>query len=323
MKTCLFLLLAIRFITNPVLADDLRLGIIGCDTSHATAFTELLNDPQAKNHVPGARVVAAFPGGSKDIQSSWSRVEEYTKTLQNKYHVRIYEDLEQMCRDVDAILLESVDGRPHLEQARAVFKAGKPLFIDKPMAGSLKDVEQIFHEAARSRVPLFSSSALRFGHDTQAAHHGSLGKISYAETSGPCELEPHHPDLFWYGVHGVEALYTVLGPGCQTVQRGTNAQGKIEVTGTWSGGRKGVFREDKGFHGLAKGDQGEAQVGSFDGYAPLVEQIVKFFQTRVEPVPREETIEIFAFMEAADLSKEKNGEPVRLSDLLHPQPQQK
>ena len=102
-------------------------------------------------------------------------------------------------------------------------------------------------------MPVFSSSGLRFAKSSQAVREGSIGRVTYAETYGPCEREPHHPDLFWYGVHGTEALFTVMGTGCETVQRGTTADGKIEVTGTWSGGRKGIFREDKSFHGLAKG----------------------------------------------------------------------
>jgi len=295
---------------------DLRLGIIGCDTSHATAFTETLNDPQAKGHVPGAKVVAAYKGGSPDIPESAKRVEGIAKTLQEKYGVKMYDSIEALCPDVDAVLLESVDGRPHLEQVKPVFQAHKPVFIDKPMAGSLRDVIEIFRLAKQAKVPVFSSSALRFAKDTQAVHHGSLGTVSYAETYGPCELEPHHPDLFWYGVHGVEALYTVLGTGCQTVQRGTYADGKIEAMGTWRHGRKGVFREDKNFHGLARGEKGEAPAGSFDGYVPLVAEIVKFFQTGIAPVKPEETIEIFAFMEAADESKHQGGAPVKVSDMV-------
>jgi predicted dehydrogenase len=297
-------------------AAELRIGIIGCDTSHVPAFTEILNSPNAKDYVSGAKVVGAFKGGSKDIESSWSRVEGYSKTLQEKYGVRIYDTIEQLCGDVDAVLLESLDGRPHLEQATPVIKAGKPLYIDKPMAASLHDVIEIFRLARQARVPVFSSSSLRYGKDTQAAAHGALGKITYAETSSPCELEPHHPDLFWYGVHGTEALFAVMGTGCQSVQRGTTAEGKIEVTGFWKGGRKGVYRENTGYVGLARGEKGEAKVGSYDGYAPLVAQIVKFFQTGVAPVPAEETIELFAFMQAADESKRAGGKPVKIKAVL-------
>jgi hypothetical protein len=291
---------------------DLRIGIIGCDTSHVVAFTETLNNPEAKGHVPGGKVVAAYKGGSPDIPSSISRVEGYSKTLREKYGVKFYDRIEAMCKDVDAMLLESVDGRSHLEQARPVLHARKPVFIDKPMAASLQDVIEIFRLAREAKVPVFSSSSLRFARNTQAVRDGLIGRVTYAETYSPCEREPHHPDLFWYGVHGVESLFTIMGTGCQTVQRQSTPDGKIEVVGTWSDGRKGVFREDQDFHGLAKGEKGETAAGSFDGYEPLVAVIMKFFQTGVAPVKPEETIEIMAFMEAADESKNKGGAQVRL-----------
>jgi predicted dehydrogenase len=291
---------------------DLRIGIIGCDTSHVPAFTELINNPKAKGHVAGGKVVAAFKGGSPDIQSSSSRIEEYSKVLQDKYGVKLYDSIEEMCKEVDAVLLESVDGRPHLAQVKPVLLAGKPVFIDKPMAASLKDVLEIFRLAQEAKVPVFSSSSLRFGRDTLAVRDGSIGKVTYAETYSPCHLEPHHPELFWYGVHGVESLFTIMGTGCETVQRQKTPDGMIEVVGTWSGGRKGVYREDAKYRGLAKGEKGEAPVGTYDGYEPLVVAIMKFFQTGVAPVPSKETIEIMAFMEAADESKNQGGAPVKI-----------
>lgn len=297
-------------------AADLRIGIIGCDTSHVTAFTEALNDDSAKGHIAGARVVGAFKGGSPDVKASWSRVEQFSKTLQEKYHVTFYDTIEGLCQQVDAVLLESVDGRPHLAQAGPVLRAHKPLFIDKPMAGSLRDAAEIFKLAKEQGVPVFSSSSLRFAANSQTVRHGSLGKVAYAETYGPCELEPHHPDLFWYGIHGVESLYTVMGTGCQTVQRDTTPDGKIEVIGIWSGGRKGVYREAKEYHGFARGEKGEAPVGSFDGYLPLVAEIMTFFKTGVAPVKPEETLEMLAFMEAADQSKRQGGPPVSLAEVM-------
>jgi hypothetical protein len=312
-----FVLIASLICCSAAFAADLRIGIIGCDTSHVKEFTETLNNPDAKGHIPGGKVVAAFKGGSKDIPSSASRVEGFTTLLQTKYGVHIYDSIEELCKHVDVVLLESVDGRPHLEQVKPVLKAHKPVFIDKPMAGSLKDVMEIFRLAKEAKVPIFSSSGLRFSKDTQAVRGGSIGRVSYFETYGPCELESHHPDLFWYGVHGVEALFTVLGTGCETVQRGTTPDGKIEVTGIWSDGRKGVFRaESKGFHGLARGDRDEAPAGSFDGYVPLVAAIMEFFKTGVAPVKPEVTMEIFAFMTAADESKAKGGAVVNLSDVM-------
>ena len=296
---------------------DLRIGIIGCDTSHVVAFTETLNNPAAKGHVPGGKVVAAYRGGSVDIPESQKHLAEFAPKLAEKYGVKFYDSIAELCTNVDVVCLESLDGRPHLEQAKVVIAAGKPLFIDKPVAGSLRDAAEIFKLAAVARVPVFSSSSLRFAKNTQAVRQGAIGPVKYAETYGPCAIEPHHPDLYWYGVHGVEALFTVMGPGCQTVQRGVTTNGLIEVVGLWPGGRKGIFREDKNFHGRAEGEKGEMPVGAWDGYVPLVAAIMKFFQTGVAPVKPEETLEIFAFMDAADASKQQGGAPVRMSDVLN------
>ncbi|MFZ2642545.1 MAG: Gfo/Idh/MocA family oxidoreductase [Verrucomicrobiia bacterium] len=323
MKTITSLLVATLVLaTATCFSADLRIGLIGLDTSHVIAFTKTLNDPKDKNHVAGAKVVAAFKGGSKDIDSSWSRVDKYTEQLQKDFGVKIVSSIEDLCSQVDAVMLESVDGRPHLAQARPVIKAGKPLFIDKPMAGSLSDALEIFRLAKENNVPVFSASSLRFGKNTQAVRNGSVGKVLNAWTSSPVSLEPHHPDLFWYGIHGVESLFTVMGAGCETVKRGTTSDGRIEVTGTWSGGRTGIFREgaktkgSKPYGGTAKGEKGEADIGTYDGYAPLLVEVIKFFQTRVSPVPERETIEILAFMTAYDESKKLGGQPVNICDVL-------
>jgi len=297
-------------------AADLRVGIIGCDTSHAVAFTQVMNDPQAKGHVPGAKVVGLFKYGSPDIESSWKHVEPNAQKLQNDFGVRIYDSIAALCQDVDCVLLESMDGRPHLEQVKPVLAAKKPVFVDKPLAASLRDARQIFKLARAARVPIFSSSSLRFASNNVALRNGLIGPVTYCETYGPCSLEPNHPDLFWYGIHGVEALFTAMGPGCRTVKRGTTPDGKIEVIGTWKGGRTGIYREGNQFRGVARSAKGEAPAGSFDGYAPLVVEIVKFFQTGIAPVSQQETLEIFAFMEAADESKRLGGAEVKIADML-------
>jgi hypothetical protein len=298
---------------------DLRIGIIGCDTSHVTVFTEILNNPQATNHLPGGKVVAAFKGGSPDVKDSYTRVDGLSKTLSEKYGVRFYDSIEELCRNVDAVLLESVDARSHLPQFQKIIQAGGPpipVFIDKPIAASLPDAQEIFRLAKQAGVPVFSSSSLRFDTATQAVSHGSIGKVIYAETYGPVHIEPHHPELYYYGVHGVEVLCTVLGPGCESVRRMTTPEGKIEVVGAWSEGRTGIFREDKKYHGLARGLKGEALVGGEAGYKPLLVEIMNFFQTRVAPVKPEETLEIMAFMTAADESKSQGGARVKLKEAM-------
>ena len=315
MRASVYLLLG--FLSCCVAAGaELRIGIVGCDTSHVPALTETFNNSAGKHYIAGGKVVAAYKGGSKDIEASWSRVEGYSKTLKDKYGVTFYDTIEELCRHVDVVLLESVDGRPHLEQVKPVIQAGKPVFIDKPVAASPKEAREIYRLAAEAKVPVFSSSSLRFAKATQAVRNGSIGKVTEVESYGPCTVEAHHPELFWYGVHGVEALFTILGPDCETVQRTTTPEGKIQVVGLWSGGRKGVFREDKDFHGTAKGEKGEAPAGTFDRYVPLAVEIMKFFQTGKAPVQPEETLAIIAFMEAAEASKSRGGAIVRIEDVV-------
>jgi len=319
MKLLLAILSGIILTFPAIAADELRLGLIGLDTSHVTAFTKLLNDTKHKDHVPGGKVVAAFKGGSPDIESSASRVEGYTKQLQDDFGVKIVPTIEELCQQVDAVLLMSVDGRPHLEQAKPVIKAGKPMFIDKPVAGSLRDAIEIYRLAKEAKVPVFSSSSYRYYESLVEVKKANVGEIRSVISYGPAHLEPHHPDLFWYGVHPTEALFTMLGTGCETVSRTTTPDTDI-ISGIWSGGRIGTL------HALRKGPTPHKvivfgtkavaeQKGSGD-YAPLVREIMKFLKTGVAPVSPEETIELFAFMEAADESKRQNGAPVKIKDVL-------
>ena len=302
-------------------ADEkvIRIGIIGCDTSHVPAFTKAFNDPKAAGDLAGFKVVAAFPGGSPDVPSSRDRVQKFADELKAG-GVEIVDSIPKLLERVDAVLLESVDGRPHLEQARPVIEAKKPLFIDKPMAGSLADAVAIAELAKRHGVPWFSSSSLRFGPKLAGLRADpKVGEIVGAEAWSPCALEEHHPDLFWYGIHGVEALYTLMGPGCERVTRVQTDGGEL-VVGTWRGGRIGTFRgirEGKADYGaVAFGKKGIGTQLGFEGYKPLVEQIGRFFKTGKPPIAPEETIELMAFMEAADESKRQGGKPVSLPDVL-------
>ncbi len=303
---------------HPLKADTLRVGIIGCDTGHATAFTKLFNDPSESNYIPGFKVVAAYRGGSPDIPESMGRLDGIVKTLTEKYSVKMTSTVEELCGMVDAVLLESLDGRPHLEQIRPVIKAGKPVFIDKPVAGSLKDVLAITKLAKESGVPWFSSSAYRFYPCMLEVKTNKIGDIRSAISYGPCETEEHHPDFYWYGIHPSEALFTIMGQGCETVSRSTTSNTDV-ATGIWKDGRVGIFigqRNASTHKVILFGSKGVAEQKGDGDYAPLVRQIATFFQTKVAPVPNEETLQIYAFMEAADESKRQGGKPVSLSDVI-------
>jgi predicted dehydrogenase len=299
--------------------EVLRAGMIGLDTSHAPAFAELLNGSRTTGELAGVKVVAAFPGGSPDLPASADRVADYTKKLA-EMGVEIVGSIEELLPKVDVVLLESVDGRPHLAQAIPVLRAKKPMFIDKPVAGSLADAVAIFQLAKQLEVPCFSSSSLRFSKGILAMRDDPrVGKVLGCEARGPCSLEPHHPDLFWYGIHGVETLFTIMGPGCVAVSR-VQTDGTDFVVGRWGDGRVGTFRGLRdGAHGYGAtvfGSKGIAPSGGYDGYEPLAVEIVKFFKTGKPPVSAAETLEIYAFMEAADESKRQGGAPVSIESVL-------
>jgi predicted dehydrogenase len=298
----------------------LRAGIIGLDTSHVIAFTQVLNNPKAQGVLADVRIVAAYPGGSPDLPDSRDRVAGFTKDLRDKFGVEIVDSIDELLKKVDVVFLESVDGRPHLVQVKPVLKAGKPVFIDKPVAGSLADAIQIFQLAKEHNVPCFSSSSLRFSPGIAGMRKSDkVGAVMGCAAYGPCPLEEHHPDLFWYGIHGVEALFTIMGPGCESVSR-TQTKDTELVTGVWKDGRVGTFRGIRGgksdYGALVFGSKGIAPSGGYGGYEPLVVEVCKFFKSGHPPVSAEETLEIFAFMEAADESKRRGGAPVTLKNVM-------
>jgi predicted dehydrogenase len=303
--------------------NEIRIGIIGVDTSHATEFTRILNDTSAANYVPGFRVVAAYPKGSENIPSSASRIPANTEAVA-KHGVQIVNSIEELLPLVDAVLLETNDGHPRLQQARQVIAARKKMFIDKPVAASLKDTGLILKEAHDAGVPVFSASSLRYLEAAQKVRAGSIGTVYGCDAYSPESREPSHPSLFWYGIHGVETLFTVMGPGCESVTRIETETSDV-VVGRWKDGRIGTFRGLRpqsndgpkvGYGGTAFGSKGIVELGPFKGYRPLVDEIQKFFKTDVPPIDPRETLEIYAFMEAADESSRQGGKTILISDTL-------
>jgi len=304
--------------TRETVKNGLRIGIIGLDTSHATAFTKTFNAEDASPEFGGYKVVAAYPQGSRDIESSVSRIPGYIEEIR-KFGVEIVNSIPELLEKVDVVLLETNDGRLHREQALPVFKAGKTMFIDKPIAGTLADAFVIFQMAEYYKTPVFSSSSLRYMTNTNdIVKNRSIGRVLGAETYSPCTLEATHPDFFWYGIHGVEALFTVMGTNCQSVSRFNTPNTDVAV-GIWEGNRIGTFRGLRagrtGFGGTVFGERGIKTLGDNMGYDPLLKEVVKFFQTGVSPVKPEETLEIYTFMEAADESKRRGGMQVKMAEI--------
>ena len=293
-----------------------KVGIIGLDTSHSIAFTKVLNAASPNAEYKGYKVVAAYPYGSKTIASSADRIPGYIEQVK-EMGVSIVGSIKELLDQVDVVLLETNDGRLHLEQALEVFKAGKRMFIDKPIAASLADAVAIFDASKKHNIPVFSASSLRY---IKGAQDLDKSKVLGADAYSPSTYEQTHPDLFWYGIHGVETLFTVMGTGCQEVVRIHTPDTDV-VVGTWEGGRIGTFRGTRsgksGYGGVVYTADGNVSLGPYGGYEPLLVEIINYFETGKVPVSPEETLEIFAFMAAADESKANGGHPVNMQEILN------
>jgi hypothetical protein len=289
----------------------LRAGLIGLDTSHVVGFTEIINNADDRP-VADIKVVAAYRGGRPDLPISANRIDGFTNTLRERYGVEIVDSIDELLKRVDVVLLESVDGRQHLEQARPVIEAGKPLFIDKPIAASLADTIEIFELARKHNVPCFSSSSLRFNEKLQSLRGGTpeIGNIVRCDATGPINPLEGHPDLAFYGIHGIEMLFTVMGPGCKRV---TWQQDGL-IKGEWEDGRIGTFAEGP-YQVRVTGTKGNAESGG-GSYGPLIAEIARFFKTGKPPVPAEETTNLFAFIAAAQESKDNGYVPVAIEEVM-------
>jgi predicted dehydrogenase len=304
---------------NKPVAAGKRVGLIGLDTSHVTAVTTSLNTPKPGTDWGGYKVVAAYPTkGSADMKESIGRLAGFTETVKG-LGVEIVDSIEELLKKVDVVLLESVDGRRHLQEALPVLKARKPMFIDKPIAASLAEAMVIFDASKKYNTPIFSASSLRYIPGASEIAEGKIGKVQGADAYGHCYIEPHHPDLFYYGIHGVEILYSIMGTGCKSVVR-THLENSDFVTGTWVDNRIGTFRGTRfgtGTMGATVfGDKGISVLDKSPGYDALWRKVIGFFETGVVPVTPDETLEVLAFMEAADESKRLGGSAVELKVIM-------
>ena len=280
------LVIACRTAASEETATPIRAGIIGLD-AHALPWTKIINDPNAEGIFAEMKVVAAVPGGSLDIPQSVKLLKERQAEV-GKLGVQMVDSIERLLPKVDVIMILSIDGRKHLEEVRPVIAAGKPVFIDKPIAASLTDAIEIFRLAEQYDVPCFSSSALRFAKQSANVRDDpQLGEVVGCDQFAPCPLEPHHPDLFWYGIHGVEPLFAIMGTGCVSVTR-VHTAGTDLAVGVWKGGRIGTFRGirdgRRGYGSTVYRTHGIVPGGGFDGYEPLIKEIIQFFKAGTAPV---------------------------------------
>ena len=317
-----FALLLIPFVSA---FAETKVGIIGLDTSHALAFTEIMNvtkDPR----VAGFRVTAAHQWGSRDIVSSTNRYPKYIAQMR-EMGVEIVPTVDDLIAKVDCVCLETNDGREHFWQAEKCFAAGKPVFIDKPIAHNLRDAIRIYEAGRKYGAKYFSASALRFTKVAQAARAGEYGRILGAALGSPSPLEEQgtHNFYSWYGIHGFEPLMAVMGTGVEKVSCFRNDQGDV-INAVWKDGRMGqlrLMRRNWTYPGYILPEKKPKEWANpailfdgYPGYEVLLEQVVRFFKTGVPPITPEECLEVMAFMEAAEMSAKRGGEPVTIAEAI-------
>lgn len=296
-----------------------RVGLIGLDTSHVTSITRSLNFPKEGDNWAGYKVVAAYPTkGSSDMPASIDRLEGFTKNVK-EMGVEIVGSIDELLNIVDVIMLESVDGRRHFEEALPVLRSGKRMFIDKPFAASLTDGLAIYEAAKKYQAPIFHASSLRYMEGVDEVKCGKIGRIIGADTYGDCYIEPNHPDLFYYCIHGIELLYGIMGTGCRRVVR-AHLENTDMVVGAWGDDRIGSYRGNrmgtKEYGATIFGENGIEIINKSQGYRGLWQNVIDFFETGKPPVDPAETIELLAFMEAGEESKKRGGVPVSIEEMM-------
>lgn len=290
----------------------IRLGIVDFDTSHVVEFTKRLNhiDIDQEQWVDGAKVVVGCPGESL---LSPERIPGYTKQMQ-EYGVPLVNTPEEMIGQIDAVLIESVEGSFHYKRAVPFLEAGLPAFVDKPLTCDLAQAKELAALAQSNGVPIFTCSSLRYGLEVveMKGKENETGKILGAEVSSPAPLHPRNPGLFHYGLHGVETLYALMGPGCEAVWSASNDDVDV-VTGCWKDGRIGTMRGIRkgtpgyGFTAYCENSIVRTSINASYIYRELLKQIVQMFETGKPPIDISESIEIVAFIEAAAKSAANDG----------------
>jgi len=293
-----------------------KIGMIGLDTSHVEAFAKMLNDPSDPHHIPGGKIVAAYPGGSEDFEMSISRVEGFTQKLRDDFDVKILDTPEAVAECCDLVFIETIDGRKHKDIFQQIAKYGKPTFIDKPFTAGIEDAKAILDLANNLGIPVMSCSSLRYSDNLQAAlsSNGELGQVVGCDTFGPMELMSPLDGFYWYGVHTVEMLVTVMGVGCQQVQSIKNKDNDLLVC-QWQDGRMATI------HGLRSAHcQFGITLHRADGmqfldisdnqrpyYASLLEAILRSLPEGRSDIPDDQMLEVIRIIDAANESRATNS----------------
>ena len=298
----------------------LRLGIVDLDSSHSVEFSRRFNHAgvDREQWVEGAQVVAAWSGGSVMAPE---RISGFQAELES-IGVGIVDRHEQLLDQIDGVLILSLCGDCHLERARLFLEARIPTFVDKPFACSVSDAREIVELAHQHQTTLLNSSALRFSREVKDSvlQNQQLGPINGAITYGPAKRATGNPGLFHYGIHSVELLFELLGPGCEKVSTVWSADAEV-VTGVWADGRIGTIRGNRtgvtsyGFVAYCEGGVVPEIVSTRFAYRNLCREIVRSFESGQPSVMHKSNLDVVRFVQASLQSEQSGGQPVLLRDV--------
>lgn len=323
-----------------------RIGILGFDNYQAVEYVQMYNNPQAAGDLAGLRVTAALPAISPDYPDSAALTERWLPQILSVNAkpsdpakavpvVEIVKSIDELLARCDAVMIWSLDGRQHLAQATAVLKARKPLFIGRPLASDVEDARAIFRLAAETKTPCWSCSQHRYSPGfIGMRNHPEVGKVLGVDVYGGFDVKAAPADQLTRLIHSLETLYTILGPGCVQVACQSTPTAEL-VTGVWKDGRvatiRGVKQGAVKYSATVFGDKGVSTAGIYGhgvpvggvvptndkymGYGGLAIEMAKFFKGAPAPVSPAETLEMFAFLQAIEESRARQGAAVSLAAI--------
>ncbi len=298
----------------------LRLGIVDFDSSHCIEYARRVNHVglSPDQYVDGARVVAGWPGTS---EMSPERIDGYRAQMAAA-GVEIVGSPEALLGRIDAVLILSLCGAAHLSRVQPFLQAGIPAYVDKPFTCTVADAIEMVRLAERTGTLLLHGSALRFADEVDKFRglESRLGALQGLLTYGPAKRTSGNPGLLHYGIHAVEVLYALMGPGCTNVTA-VHTDGADVVTGRWRDGRLATVRgaltgaTAYGVMGFCEQAVYRSHVSTRNAYRNLLRAMIESFTAGRPLVPYVEILEVTRFVLAALASEVSGGRPVELESL--------
>lgn len=292
---------------------QIRFGIVGLD-GHGPVFAEQVNGRSAT--VEHTRVSAAMPVSSVMVSRA-VLADNVSRT--KELGVAIVHEPQELVRQVDGVLILHDDGSIHLDLVRLFAPFGKPLFVDKPLESSVDRAKELARVCRSHNCSVFSASSLRFSIEMQRIlNTAGDDDVCSALTYAPFKHTATMPGWIYYAIHAVEPLFELMGGGCREVRSVESEFGPLAI-GRWADGRLGFAkanREGPHDYGMTVWRQADTETTIVEAgrlYPELLARIRSFVATGSPPVAIEQSIEVIAFLSAANESMAADGRPVALA----------